>query len=48
MNIPLPTAAFPIGNKAGATATFVVAVLIGLSVYLGMKNRPLLPPGAKT
>lgn len=40
MNVPLPAAAFPIGGKAGAAATFVVAVLIGLSLYMATANRP--------
>jgi hypothetical protein len=40
MNIPLPPAAFPIGNKATATATFVVAILIGLALYMAAKNKP--------
>lgn len=39
MNIPLPPAAFPIGNKATAAATFVVAVLVGLSLYLAAKGK---------
>ncbi len=43
MNIPLPPAAFPIGNKATATASFVVAVLVGLSIYLAAKNKPTQP-----
>lgn len=39
MNIPLPAAAFPVGIKAGATASFVVAVLIGLSLYMAQSNK---------
>lgn len=39
MNIPLPAAAFPVGTKAGATATFVVAVLIGLSIYMAQASK---------
>lgn len=38
-NIPLPAAAFPIGGKAGAAASFVVAVLIGLSLYMANSNK---------
>lgn len=37
--IPLPAAAFPIGSKAGASASFVVAVLIGLSLYMANANK---------
>lgn len=40
MNVQLPSAAFPIGNKAGAAATFVVAVLIGLSIYMAQAHKP--------
>jgi len=43
MNIPLPASAFPIGNKAGAAASFVVAVLIGLSLYMAQTNKPQQP-----
>jgi len=44
MNIPLPAAAFPIGNKGTAAATFVVAVLVGLSMYLAARNKSAQPP----
>lgn len=40
MNIPLPPAAFPIGSKATASATFVVAILVGLALFLAAKNKP--------
>lgn len=43
MNMPLPVAAFPVGGKAGAAATFVTAVLIGLALYLAAKNKQLTP-----
>lgn len=43
MNVPLPTAAFPIGGKAGAAATFVTAVLIGLALYMAAKNKQPTP-----
>lgn len=43
MNIPLPPAAFPIGNKATAAATFVVAVLVGLSLYLAAQGKSTPP-----
>lgn len=43
MNIPLPPSAFPIGNKATAAATFVVAVLVGLSLYLSVQSKPQPP-----
>lgn len=39
MNVPLPAVAFPIGGKAGATATFVTAMLIGLAFYLAARNK---------
>ena len=39
MNIPLPVAAFPIGNKGGAVAVFVVAVLVGLAIYMAQTNQ---------
>ncbi|GEM_PF-5237202 len=44
MNIPLPTAAFPVGGKAGAAVTFVTAVLIGLAIYMAAKNKPQQRP----
>lgn len=44
MNIPLPAAAFPIGNKGTAAATFVVAVLVGLSIYMASKSKSAQPP----
>lgn len=37
-NIPLPPSAFPIGNKAGATATLVVAVLVGLALFMASRQ----------
>lgn len=43
MNIPLPAAAFPIGGKAGTSATFVVAVLVGLSLYMATANKNQSP-----
>lgn len=39
MNVPLPAAAFPVGTKAGATVAFVVAVLIGLSIYMAQAKK---------
>ncbi len=47
MNVPLPAAAFPIGNKAAGTATFVVAVLVGLSLFLAAKNKPAQQPSSR-
>lgn len=43
MNVPLPAAAFPVGTKAGAAATFVVAVLIGLSLYMAQAKKQQAP-----
>lgn len=43
MNIPLPTAAFPIGHKGGAAAVFVVAVLVGLAIYMAQTNKQQPP-----
>jgi hypothetical protein len=37
-NIPLPSAAFAIGGKAGAAASFVAAVLIGLVLFMATRN----------
>ena len=34
----LPIAAFPIGAKATSSSTFVVAVLIGLALYMAANN----------
>ena len=50
MNIPLPPAAFPVGMKAGASAGFVTAVLIGLALYMAAKNKAsaAIPSTAKT
>lgn len=36
----LPLAAFPIGAKASGSSTFVVAVLVGLALYLSSRNTP--------
>lgn len=38
-NIPLPAAAFPFGSKGGGAATFVVAVLIGLGIYMAQQAK---------
>lgn len=35
----LPMAAFPIGYKSDKKTDFMVAVLLGLSFYLAMKNK---------
>lgn len=43
MSLPLPAAAFPIGGKASAAATFVTAVLIGLALYMAAKNKRPAP-----
>ena len=43
MNIPLPTAAFPIGHKGGAATAFVVAVLVGLAIYMAQTNQQQPP-----
>lgn len=39
MNVPLPAAAFPIASKGGAAATFVVAVVIGLAIYMAQSRK---------
>lgn len=36
----LPIAAFPIGAKATGSSTFVVAVLVGLALYIASHNAP--------
>lgn len=37
----LPIAAFPIGAKATGSSTFVVAVLVGLALYMASRNASL-------
>lgn len=39
MSAPLPISAFPIGGKAGGAGVFVVAVLVGLSLYMAAKAQ---------
>jgi hypothetical protein len=39
MNVPLPVAAFPIGGKGGIAVTFVVAVVIGLAIYMAQSQK---------
>jgi len=34
----LPIAAFPIGAKATGSSTFVVAVLVGLALFMAANN----------
>lgn len=34
----LPIAAFPVGTKATNSSTFVVAVLVGLTLYIASQN----------
>lgn len=36
----LPITAFPIGAKATGSSTFVVAVLVGLALYMASRNAP--------
>lgn len=36
---PLPSDLFPIGGSAPKSATFVVAVLIGLALFLAARNQ---------
>ena len=40
MNAPLPATAFPVGGKAGGAGVFVVAVLVGLALYMSAKASP--------
>lgn len=37
----LPMSAFPVGANASGSSTFVVAVLMGLALYLASKNTPI-------
>lgn len=43
----LPIAAFPVGAKATGSSTFVVAVLVGLALYLASRNTPLSTPAKR-
>lgn len=43
MSAPLPIAAFPIGDKGGSTGLFVVAVLVGLAMYLSSQATAKQP-----
>lgn len=35
---PLPIAAFPVAAKLAGSSTFVVAVLVGLALYMAANN----------
>ena len=37
MNIPLPASAFPLGAQGGTSGVFVVAVVIGLAMFLSTR-----------
>lgn len=43
----LPLAAFPVGAKATGSSTFVVAVLVGLTLYLASRNTPVTTPAKR-
>lgn len=39
MSALLPTGAFPIGGKVAGSGVFVVAVLVGLMMYMQAKSK---------